>query len=432
MRLVTRAAAAAIAAALLFTATPANADQHRDGGSGLADPPAATPGARPDPEASSVDYGGADWAAASTKNYTVADRPRDHKIKQVVIHVMQGTYEGTKSWFQNPKAQVTTHYIMRAKDGHVTQMVREKNIAWHAGNWDVNTESIGIEHEGWISESKWFTDTVYKSSAALVRDICDRYGIPLDRDHIIGHVEVPGADHTDPGKYWDWDRYMSFVRAAGDDGGSGGDDGVIVDDATTGRITASATWKSATMSGQYGSGVHVADPVKASDPLWFKAALPTTGKYRVYAWHPADAGNNDKTPYIVHTTGGNVSVYLDQSVSGGTWRLLGEFAMAAGDYDAVAVSRWTGGSGRIVADAVRFVGVLGAVERDARARRKPGLSCLWARGGMAEGRRPKAEGARGTTHAGEGEGFDRVSKNGARVQRRNQPGRPRSSGCRKT
>ncbi|HEV7628421.1 MAG TPA: N-acetylmuramoyl-L-alanine amidase, partial [Streptomyces sp.] len=26
--------------------------------------------------------------------------------------------------------------------------------------------------------------------------------------------EVPGADHTDPGRHWDWRRYMRYVRQA--------------------------------------------------------------------------------------------------------------------------------------------------------------------------------------------------------------------------
>jgi hypothetical protein len=43
----------------------------------------------------------------------------------------------------------------------------------------------------------------------------DRYGIPKDRAHIVGHVEVPGNDHTDPGPNWDWTRYMQYVNGGG-------------------------------------------------------------------------------------------------------------------------------------------------------------------------------------------------------------------------
>ena len=35
--------------------------------------------------------------------------------------------------------------------------------------------------------------------------------VPADREHLVGHAEVPGADHTDPGPYWDWDRYIGLV-----------------------------------------------------------------------------------------------------------------------------------------------------------------------------------------------------------------------------
>jgi N-acetyl-anhydromuramyl-L-alanine amidase AmpD len=165
------------------------------------------------PETAMADYAGARWEAADKHNYTNAQRPGSDKITMVVIHVMQGSYEGTQAWFQNPKSQVTAHYAIRSSDGQITQMVHESDIAWHAGNWDVNTHSIGIEHEGYIADPKrWFTKAMYESSARLVHDICSRYDIPMDRKHIIGHYEVPGATHTDPGSGWDWDRYMDLVR----------------------------------------------------------------------------------------------------------------------------------------------------------------------------------------------------------------------------
>jgi len=47
--------------------------------------------------------------------------------------------------------------------------------------------------------------------------IARRYGIPADRAHIIGHNEVPGTDHSDPGPTWNWTYYMSLVRACSAD-----------------------------------------------------------------------------------------------------------------------------------------------------------------------------------------------------------------------
>ena len=161
--------------------------------------------------AAATDYPGALWVPASTANYAVSSRPGSDSIDRIIIHVTQGSYAGTISWFQNPAAAVSAHYVVRSSDGQITQMVREKDRAWHAGNNDYNHHSIGIEHEGFVDDASWFTDQMYRASAALTRDIADRYGIPKDRSHIIGHVQVPGTDHTDPGPYWDWNKYMGYV-----------------------------------------------------------------------------------------------------------------------------------------------------------------------------------------------------------------------------
>jgi hypothetical protein len=173
------------------------------------------------PPPAACDYGGcAQFVAAHSSNYTNASRgPSD--IDYVVIHTVQGSYSGCISWFQNSASNVTAHYVVRSSDGQVTQMVDEEDIAWHAGNWTYNERSVGIEHEGYVSEpSTWYTTAMYEGSAALTADIALRNGVSIDRSHIIGHVEVPGATHTDPGSGWDWDRYMDLVNGFAGGGGS--------------------------------------------------------------------------------------------------------------------------------------------------------------------------------------------------------------------
>ncbi|MEU6124875.1 N-acetylmuramoyl-L-alanine amidase [Streptomyces sp. NPDC047123] len=161
-----------------------------------------------------VDYPLAESVPASTSNYTAANRSTTYPVNHVVIHVTQETYADALAIFKNPAKKVSAHYVVRSKDGHIAQCVRERNVAWHAGNWDYNTRSIGIEHEGWVDKPEYFTDAMYEQSAALTAAICSTYGIPKDREHIIGHNEVPGADHTDPGPYWDWTRYLRIVNFA--------------------------------------------------------------------------------------------------------------------------------------------------------------------------------------------------------------------------
>ncbi|WP_405900609.1 amidase [Streptomyces sp. NBC_00727] len=161
----------------------------------------------------SVDYPAALWVPADPNNYTTG---RTAKIDKVVIHVTQGSYAGSISWFQDPVSVVSAHYVVRSSDGQITQMVRDADTAYHARS--ANASSLGIEHEGFIDDPTWYTDAMYRSSAALTASLFDRYGIPKDRAHIIGHSEAPGNDHTDPGPYWDWDRYMELVNGTGTGG----------------------------------------------------------------------------------------------------------------------------------------------------------------------------------------------------------------------
>ncbi|MFH8886108.1 N-acetylmuramoyl-L-alanine amidase [Streptomyces californicus] len=175
-------------------------------------PSSARTAATPD---GATDYASAFWSPADPANYTVPSQPSERRIDRVIIHVAQQLFTPTAGIFRNPAQQVSAHYVVRSGDGLVAQCVREKDIAWHAGNWDWNTRSVGIEHEGWVDRPEFFTDVMYRRSAVLTADICARHGIPRDREHIVGHHEVPGSDHTDPGVLWDWDRYLLLVAAAG-------------------------------------------------------------------------------------------------------------------------------------------------------------------------------------------------------------------------
>jgi N-acetyl-anhydromuramyl-L-alanine amidase AmpD len=131
----------------------------------------------------------------------------------------------------------SVHYLI-GRDGQVVQLVPEAYIAWHAGNYPVNTRSIGIEHVGLTNEV--YSSEEYDASARLVRYLVAKYHIVADRDHIIGHEQVPDptaldanapacsaptaacdADdryggihhHHDPGPMWAWEQYMSLILA---------------------------------------------------------------------------------------------------------------------------------------------------------------------------------------------------------------------------
>jgi N-acetylmuramoyl-L-alanine amidase-like protein len=154
-------------------------------------------------------------------NYDTANRPKDVKIRYIVMHDTEESYDSTVAQFQDPTGYVSAHYVIRSSDGQVTQMVPTKDVAWHAGNWYINTHSIGIEQEGFATQgATWFTEALYRSSARLVRYLAARFNVPLDRAHIIGHDNVPSPNtahvagmHWDPGPYWDWAHFMRLLGA---------------------------------------------------------------------------------------------------------------------------------------------------------------------------------------------------------------------------
>ncbi len=161
------------------------------------------------PEASAQQRPTTTWAPAISSNYRVGRGGAD--INFVIIHTVEGSAQGAISWFRNPASRVSAHYII-ARSGQIFQGVRDSDTAWHAG-W-INSQAIGLEHEGWAWRNTW-TDAQYRASAALTAWLCRAYAIPIDRRNILGHREVRGATHTDPGPFFNWTYYMGLVRDGG-------------------------------------------------------------------------------------------------------------------------------------------------------------------------------------------------------------------------
>jgi hypothetical protein len=151
-------------------------------------------------------------------NFTKSHRAV-RSLDKIVVHVTEGAFWGSVRWLRNPRAHASSHYVV-ARSGRIVQLVHLSDIAWHAGNWKVNAESVGIEHEGFTYGAGGFTDAQYRSSARLTAWIARRALMPIDREHVIGHAAVPApgggrggaSHHTDPGPRWDWNRYLRLVR----------------------------------------------------------------------------------------------------------------------------------------------------------------------------------------------------------------------------
>lgn len=89
-----------------------------------------------------------DWG-----DYNVADRPAGgHDIRHIAPHDTEGSHDGSLAVFRNSSTHASAHYMVRASGGLVTQMVENKDGAWHAGDKTLDMHSIGIEHEGYAIE----------------------------------------------------------------------------------------------------------------------------------------------------------------------------------------------------------------------------------------------------------------------------------------
>lgn len=159
--------------------------------------------------------------------------PRPSPIRRVVIHTIEGSYEGGIAWARSPSSNAGFQYIIRRSDGEVTQMVPDDVMGWHACN--NNADTIGIEHDGSAGNPNNWTEAMLDSSARLTGWLTRRYGIPVDRDHIVGHGEIQPAGcagRWDPGPHFPWADYMARVawyKANGSQGDAAPDAEIFVD-----------------------------------------------------------------------------------------------------------------------------------------------------------------------------------------------------------
>ena len=87
------------------------------------------------------------------------------------------------------------HYVVR-KDGTVEQGRPHWTVGAHA--YGHNSHTIGIHVCGNFEEAVP-TDEQIESLAMLLANLCTDYGLPIDRDHIVGHRELMST--ACPGEY---------------------------------------------------------------------------------------------------------------------------------------------------------------------------------------------------------------------------------------
>ncbi|MCL1125767.1 1,6-anhydro-N-acetylmuramyl-L-alanine amidase AmpD [Shewanella surugensis] len=107
--------------------------------------------------------------------------------------------------------EVSAHFLIR-RDGELVQYVSCNDRAWHAGisifekRGNCNDFAIGIELEG--TDDIAYTDNQYRALVDLSNTLMRVYP-KLNKERIVGHCDIAPKRKTDPGKSFNWKRYLA-------------------------------------------------------------------------------------------------------------------------------------------------------------------------------------------------------------------------------
>jgi len=146
----------------------------------------------------------------SSPNYIFCNKKR--KIHSIVIH-----YTGMRSLqsaverLTSKKYEVSSHYLI-GRTGKILQLVKDNNIAWHAGisNWfnfkNLNKTSIGIELENKGHQYGYqnFSNKQINQLIKILKILKKKFNI--QNINIIGHSDIATNRKKDPGEKFPWKK----------------------------------------------------------------------------------------------------------------------------------------------------------------------------------------------------------------------------------
>lgn len=153
---------------------------------------------------------------------------RDRKIEYIVIHYFGslGTDEGVADYFDLATAYASAHYAL--DEDSITQIVLDKDIAWHCGDKGkgtlkglcTNANSIGIEVKPCkVNDKRWqyATDTDWYFDERTVQNLTDLVCYLMDEHdidaaHVIRHFDVTAKYCPRP---WMGDDINSYYGQTG-------------------------------------------------------------------------------------------------------------------------------------------------------------------------------------------------------------------------
>ena len=159
------------------------------------------------------------------------ERPDQEEIRLIIIHsislppkIYGKTYVedfflnklniDEHNYFEQIKDLKVSSHIYIKRDGKAVQFVPFNKRAWHAGESsykgvnNCNDYSIGIELQG--TDQEPYEDKQYISLISITSLLLKHYD-SLNKKNIVGHSDIAPNRKSDPGKQFDWNRYIKNV-----------------------------------------------------------------------------------------------------------------------------------------------------------------------------------------------------------------------------
>lgn len=92
----------------------------------------------------------------------------------LVLHIQDGTEEGSEAWFKNPDSQASSHFL-NPKSGGLRQLVDTDDRAWTEGAG--NAYWVSVENEGLGGDA--LTPSQIENCARLLAWLHQTYGVPI-------------------------------------------------------------------------------------------------------------------------------------------------------------------------------------------------------------------------------------------------------------
>jgi N-acetyl-anhydromuramyl-L-alanine amidase AmpD len=146
-----------------------------------------------------------------------------NRCRAIVLHSTAGRYPGDYNWLRqggSAAAPVSVHYYID-KQGDISRMVDDQDIAWHAGRstWGVdgqqvdmniglNPYSLGIELENLNNGDDPYPQAQYLAAVWLIQTLAGTYDIPVTQ--VVRHLDIAPGRKTDPAGF-PWQQLLADV-----------------------------------------------------------------------------------------------------------------------------------------------------------------------------------------------------------------------------